>query len=107
MDKYGPSATFGFPQSASTLWHQSEHALAHPYLGRPGGGNRATPDTSYPDKLRNIPDPPSFVTWAESFDLRGFMDGEVWRQAILEGWGTCLLVWLTGLAAYSLVPTVS
>jgi hypothetical protein len=76
----------------------------------PLDSNRAftldVPDLSYDDKLRNPSDAVSFFTWKESFDLRGFADGELWKKAIFEGWGTSMLVWLTGLATYSLAPTV-
>ena len=60
-----------------------------------------------PQSVRKTPnkDPP--FSWKESFDLREFGNGELWKHAVLEGSGTCLLVWLTGLATYSLVPTIS
>jgi hypothetical protein len=60
----------------------------------------------FEEKLRNTHDTVVFYTWKESFDLRGFSNGDVWRKAIFEGWGTSMLVWLTGLATYSLSPTV-
>jgi hypothetical protein len=69
------------------------------------------PDPIYNEKLSITPDPDPnpvpYFTWKESFDLRGFSDGDSWKKAIYEGAGTCLLVWLTGLATFSLVPTVS
>ncbi|KIM83626.1 hypothetical protein PILCRDRAFT_69116 [Piloderma croceum F 1598] len=110
MDKDGLPSHIGLPHniysSSSTLWHRSEQAIPHPTIGHLRG-DRALPASNYPDRLRETPDATSFFTWRESFDLRGFVDGKLWRQAILEGWGTSLLVWLTGLAAYSLVPRVS
>ena len=109
MDKDGLPSHIGLPHNmyaSSTLWHRSEQAIPHPTFGHLGG-NRALPESHSLDRLRNTPDATSFLTWKESFDLRGFVDGKLWRQAILEGWGTSLLVWLTGLAAYSLVPRVS
>ena len=65
------------------------------------------PEALYDEKLQKIPDAAIFFTWKESFDLRGFADGDLWKKAIFEGWGTSMLVWLTGLATYSLSPTVS
>jgi len=67
------------------------------------------PDQKYDEKLSITPDPDPvlYFTWKESFDLRGFSDGDLWKKAIYEGFGTSLLVWLTGLATFSLVPTVS
>ena len=81
-------------------------------LGRHGSASDkafalAIPDALYDEKLQKDPDATIFFTWKESFDLRGFVDGELWKKAIFEGWGTSMLVWLTGLATYSLSPTVS
>ena len=61
----------------------------------------------YDEKLQKNSDAMWFFTWKKSFDLRGFADGKLWKMVIFEGWGTGMLVWLTGLASYSLVPTVS
>jgi hypothetical protein len=65
------------------------------------------PDALYDEKLQKNPDAVICFSWKESFDLRGFADSELWKNAIFEGWGTSMLVWLTGLATYSLSPTVS
>ena len=92
-----------------TLSHRSEQVISRPFVGRLGGNRAFTLDVNdpnYDEKLRNTPDAGSSFTWRESFDLRGFVDAELWKQAILEGWATGLIIWLTGLAADSLVPTV-
>ena len=99
-----PAAAYS---SEATLWTQPKRYDSHPFAG----GNRAftldvpIPSTNYQEKpIRTASGPPCF-TWVES--LKKFLDGELWKQSILEGLGTCVLVWVTGLAAYSLVPTVS
>jgi hypothetical protein len=61
---------------------------------------------AYDRRCRNTPNTAPFVTWKESFDMKGFGDVELWKKAIFEGWGTSMLVWLTGLATYSLSPTI-
>lgn len=38
----------------------------------------------------------------ETFDLSGFGDVELWKQAVLEAWATSMLVWITGLLGYTL-----
>lgn len=83
---------------------------ANPFVGRLGG-NRAfsldVADPNYDRALRSAHGAGPPLTWKGTLDPREFLDGELWKQAILEGWGTSLLVWLTGVTAYSLVPTVS
>jgi hypothetical protein len=65
------------------------------------------PNKNSNEKIRKTRNTGPYFSWKESFDLREFGNSELWKQAVLEGSGTCLLVWLTGLATYSLVPTVS
>jgi len=95
--------------SNATLWHQPEQVVPNPLVGHSGRNRAFTFDVTEPnyDNPRSTPGAGSPLTWKEIFDLREFLDAEMWKQAILEGWGTSLLVWLTGLAGYSLVPTVS
>jgi hypothetical protein len=84
--------------------------IPSPFVAKSGGNPPCVPDflaSNYNCKVPNVPDVVSSLTWKESFDLRGFGDGELWKQAFLEGLGTSLLVWLTGVAAYSLIPAVS
>ena len=70
---------------------------------------RNSHDVPYPTEGGNLRSPRDTVwfAWKDSFDLNGFSDRELWKNAIFEGWGTSMLVWLTGLATYFLVPTVS
>jgi hypothetical protein len=63
-------------------------------------------DPIYDEKRRSIVDANPFFTWRESFDLRGFVDGQLWKHAVFECLGTGILVWFTGLATYSVAPTV-
>jgi hypothetical protein len=86
-----------------------EQVISRPFVGRLGGNRAFTLDVSDPDydeKLRHTPDAGLSFTWRESFDLRGFLDIELWKQAFLEGWATSLIVWITGLAAFSLTTTI-
>lgn len=87
---------------------RTEQVISRPFVGRLGGNQAFTldvADPNYDEKLRNTPDAGASFTWKESFDLRGFVDGELWKQAILEGCATSLIVWITGLAGFSLAAT--
>jgi hypothetical protein len=110
MDSQDRPADLERPNSPhATLSQRSEQVISRPFVGRLGGNRAFTldvADPNYDEKLRNTPDAGPSFTWKESFDLRGFVDAELWKQAILEGWATTMLVWITGLAAYSLVSTV-
>jgi len=86
------------------------HVRVSDHVGDLDGDRAFTLDASdlkYDENLPQNSDAMWFFTWKKSFDLRGFADGELWKMAIFEGWGTGMLVWLTGLASYSLEPTVS
>lgn len=96
--------------SSTTLWQRPEKMVSNPFVSRLGSSRAFTLDVNDPnhnENPRSTPGAGSPLRWKESLDLKGFLDRELWKQAILEGWGTSMLVWLTGLAAYSLVPTVS
>jgi hypothetical protein len=89
-----------------TLTHRhNEQVTSRPFV-HPLGGTRAFASSKahpkYDEKL-----PPSLgrnpcFTWQELFDLNGFRDIELWKQALLEGFATCLLVWLSSLVGYAL-----
>jgi len=83
-----------------TQRHASEEVLSRPFVGRLGGNQAFTlskDDPNYDEKLRKTPDAAPSLTWRGSFDLRGFRDVELWKQAVLEGWATSMLVWISGL----------
>lgn len=39
---------------------------------------------------------------SESLDLRGFLNRDIWRMAVIEGWGTCILIFTFGAGASGL-----
>lgn len=83
--------------------------VSYPFAGRIGGNLAFTlsrNDEHYDEKVQTTPDAVSSLTWKESFDLRAFRDVELWKQAILEGWATSMMVWTSGLLCYALVPLV-
>ncbi|KDQ12155.1 hypothetical protein BOTBODRAFT_189428 [Botryobasidium botryosum FD-172 SS1] len=80
--------------------HVSEEVLSRPFAGRLGGNQAFTlskDDPDYDEKRRSTPDAATSLSWRESFDLRAFRDGELWTQAVFEGWATSMLVWTSGL----------
>ncbi|KAL5360661.1 aquaporin-like protein [Aspergillus floccosus] len=45
--------------------------------------------------LEKIPDAAPLVPFRDLFDLGGFVEIELWKAAVVEGFGTFVLVWLT------------
>lgn len=83
--------------------------VSHPFAGRMGGNLAFTlsrNDTEFDEIAHSTPDAVSSLTWKDSFDLRAFRDVELWKQAILEGLATCMMVWTSALFCYTLVPLV-
>lgn len=83
----------------------TEQVISRPFVGRLGGNQAFTlskDDPNYDEKLRTTPDASPCFTWQETFDLSGFGDVELWKQAVLEAWATSMLVWITGLLGYTL-----
>src|SRR4051812_22612194 len=81
--------------------------VSRPFAGRIGGNQQFTispSDASYHKVVSEVPDATAKFTWKQSFSLRGFSDIELWKQAIIEGVGTCLQIWLAGLYAIGLSP---
>lgn len=75
------------------------------FAGRLGGNQEFILDPKNLDNLqalKRVPDASPFITLRDTFNLRGFLEPELWKAAVTEGIGTLLLVWCTGLiAAYS------
>jgi hypothetical protein len=65
-----------------------------PFAGRIGGNQEFTLDRSDPNSkriLKETPDAAPFVTWKASFDLNQFRQINLWKAALIEGWGECHL----------------
>jgi hypothetical protein len=78
---------------------------SRPFAGRIGGNQEFTltpSDDSFTSTVQTLPDAGATFTWKQSFSLRGFADVELWKEASIEAVGTCLQVYLSGLAAIGL-----
>jgi hypothetical protein len=76
-----------------------------PFVGRLGGNQAFTAsrdDPNYEEVLRESPDAAGHFGWREAFDLRLFLELDLWQQAIIEGLGSCMLVFVTGATGYAL-----
>lgn len=99
-------------ESTQHVLHRRKHSQSHlqvasrPFAGRIGGNAEFTvspDDTSF----AKIPDARPTFTWAQSFHLAAFADIELWKEATIEAVGTCLEVYISGLAAVGLGPLVT
>ncbi|KAF2103606.1 aquaporin-like protein [Rhizodiscina lignyota] len=73
--------------------------ISRPYAGRIGGNQQFAlrPDTLEKQAiLERIPDAAPYLTWRESFDLNLFLEVELWKQALVECYATCVFVYLNG-----------
>ena len=76
-----------------------------PFAGRIGGNQEFTVSQDSSDAesvLEKQPDAAPLSNISDSFRLSGFLNLDLWRQAVIEGWGTCLLVFALGGAASGL-----
>ena len=83
---------------------------SRPFAGRIGGNQEFTldpDDASFKSVISKVPDAATKFSWEQSFYLRGFVDIELWKEATIEGVGTCLQVYLAGLYAVGLGPAGS
>ena len=94
------------------------HALPRPipgvqpqvFAGRLGGNQRfavSSSDPDYSEIVAKEPDAGRESSWKALLDLRGFYDPDLWRLAIIEGIGTMLQTFISGLLAAGLVPTAT
>ncbi|KIN05169.1 hypothetical protein OIDMADRAFT_115909 [Oidiodendron maius Zn] len=78
---------------------------SQPFAGRLGGNQEFILDPKNVDNvqtLKRVPDASPFISISEIFNLRGFLEIELWKAAVTEFIGTLLLVWITGfIAAHS------
>lgn len=79
---------------------------SHPFAGRIAGQTQFTlrPSEYVGDEPE---DARQNATWKQILDLRGLRDTGLWKNAILEGFGLCLQVFIAGLVAAGLIPLVS
>ncbi|KAF2688797.1 MIP transporter [Lentithecium fluviatile CBS 122367] len=83
---------------------------SRPFAGRIGGNQEFTlspSDSDFGSVISKQPDAAAAFTWKQSLGLRGFADVELWKQATIEGVGTCLQIYLSGLYSIGLAPAVT
>jgi glycerol uptake facilitator-like aquaporin len=90
----------------TTMSQQSSLPRADPasraFAGRLGGNQEFILDPKNLkdiSTLKRVPDASPFISLREIFNLRGFLEPELWKAAAIEGVGTLLLVWITLLIA--------
>lgn len=75
-----------------------------PFAGRLGGNQTAClhgQDEIEPESDRIIPDASPWISLSQQFDLRPFASPGLWKAALVEGWGTLMLVYITIWASMS------
>ncbi|KAK7185413.1 aquaporin-like protein [Paraphaeosphaeria sporulosa] len=97
---------------AGSLRHRtrthSEQALpiaSRAFAGRIGGNQTFTispADADFLSITAKTPDAAPLFTWRSSFALSAFATPDLWKEATIEGVGTCLQVYLAGLYAVGL-----
>ena len=75
------------------------------FAGRIGGNQQFTispQDPLYQQVVSRVPDATSKFTWKQSLNLSGFTDIELWKPAVIEGIGTCLQQYISGMISVGL-----
>ncbi|KAF2660890.1 MIP transporter [Lophiostoma macrostomum CBS 122681] len=88
-----------------TRTNRGPSVASRPFAGRIGGNQEFTlspEDLSFPGIVSKVPDAAPTFTWQQSFSLQAFSDVELWKEATIEGVGTCLQIYLAGLYAIGL-----
>lgn len=83
---------------------------SRPFVGRIGGNQEFTispSDSSNRELIAKVPDAAATFSWKQSLRLDAFSDIDLWKEATIEGIGTCLQIYLAGLYAIGLVPVAS
>jgi glycerol uptake facilitator-like aquaporin len=73
-----------------------------PFAGRLGGNQEFVLDPKDLDNrsaIKRVPDASPFISWRELFDLKGFLQPELWKAALVEGMGSIIFLWLSLLIA--------
>lgn len=93
------SKSLGMPPSPN------ENLNSQPFAGRIGGNQLFALRPS--DCVGNEPaDARQDATWKQILDLRGFRDAGLWKNALIEGFGLCLQVFIAGVVAAGVIPLV-
>jgi glycerol uptake facilitator-like aquaporin len=75
---------------------------SQPFAGRLGGNQEFILDPKNEGNvqaLKRVPDASPFISLPEIISPRGFLESGLWKAATIEGIGTLLVVWSTGLIA--------
>lgn len=83
---------------------------SRPFAGRIGGNQIFTATTSdphYETITHALPDAIGDAKWAAILDLRGFRELILWKTAVIESVGTGMQVYMSGLFAVGIVPSVT
>lgn len=83
---------------------------SRPFAGRIGGNQEFTlspSDSEYHEIVSKVPDATPTFTWRQSLSPSGFRDVELWKEATIEGVGTCLQIYIAGLYAIGLGPAAT
>lgn len=81
--------------------HDHPTLSSRPFAGRIGGNQEfvlSADDASF----TSMPDAAAIFSWHQSFYPRAFADVELWKESFIEGVGTCLQTYLSGLASVGL-----
>ncbi|KFY32554.1 hypothetical protein V493_00085 [Pseudogymnoascus sp. VKM F-4281 (FW-2241)] len=90
------------------------HVSTQPFAGRLGANQEFILDREKLENapfLKRLPDASPFMSVQEIFNMRGFLEPELWKAATTEGLGMILFLWITGWIgtrpASDPVPTLS
>ncbi|KAJ4289698.1 hypothetical protein N0V90_011027 [Kalmusia sp. IMI 367209] len=85
--------------------HNDPPVASRPFAGRIGGNQGfiiSPSDSSFSSIVAATPDAAPLFTWSQSFKLRAFLTVDLWKEATIEGVGTCLQTYIAGLYAIGL-----
>lgn len=86
--------------------HKSLTVSSRPFAGRIGGNQEFTVPAE-DASLTLLPDAAAIFSLHQSLSPRAFADIELWKESFIEGVGTCLQTYLSGLAAVGLSPLLT
>ncbi|KAF2502884.1 aquaporin-like protein [Lophium mytilinum] len=101
----------GAPEATRDVEQQGLHnTVSRPFAGRIGGNQQFTvsrDDSQFESITRKAPDAATYFSWHASIDPRGFSDLELWKEATIEGVGTGLQIFLSGLFSLGLSSAIT